>query len=44
MNKYKCTECGANCTSNKAATKPNESLGTWHCPKHGKVPVKRVKE
>lgn len=43
-----CPDCGGNgcnkCNGAGVIPAPQQSLGTWNCPKHGKVPVKRVKE
>lgn len=44
MYKYLCSKCDLQCQQHKAVSKPKQNtLGTWHCPKHGKVAVKREK-
>lgn len=39
--KLVCSKCGATATHSKDGEKPTQTLGTWRCPTHGKVPVKR---
>lgn len=53
MYKYLCSKCAAQCENHRASDKTitdksvrfnrvkQTTLGTWHCPAHGKVPVKR---